>query len=154
MSDDEWRRIARDALDKLDEVRAQLDEALAKLAARDEELADSFPKTWGGLLAFLDSKYPVDIFKGIKDTGPQIVTLTRALASAQERAEKAEASRDSLERIVRVLTEGYSYHRGDGWQYQEFIGESEDEVMLIRPMFKHGDFDFLRSLITPEGGQK
>jgi len=69
MSDDEWRRIARDALDKLDEVRAQLDEALAKLAARDEELADSFPKTWGGLLAFLDSKYPVDIFKGIKDTG-------------------------------------------------------------------------------------
>lgn len=48
--------------------------------ALEERLADSFPKTWAGLQAFLDEKYPEDVFSQQKDYGAQIIRLTREVA--------------------------------------------------------------------------
>lgn len=55
-----------------------------------DELADSFPKTWSGLMAFVDHYYPRDIFTESDDQpGSRIVWMARQLARVT--AERDEA---------------------------------------------------------------
>jgi hypothetical protein len=58
-----------------------------------EDLENSFPDSWDGFMAFLDRAYPVDVpFISLgSDPGPQIVRLSRALATLQSRNEELSA---------------------------------------------------------------
>jgi len=48
-----------------------------------------FPATWKGLLAFLDEKYPADIFTGESgDPGPVIVKLSREVGELKRKLEE------------------------------------------------------------------
>ena len=61
------------------------------------------------------------------------------------------SGRDSLERIVRVLVDGMTVFSPDGYD-DEFLSEM-GMVRRVSSRFTPGDWAFLRSLITPEGGQ-
>ena len=57
-----------------------------------DELAGSFPKTWSGLMDFVDHYYPRDIFTESDDQpGSRIVWLLRQLATLEARVERAKA---------------------------------------------------------------
>ena len=74
-----------------------------------EDLENSFPDSWDGFMAFLDRAYPVDVpFISLgSDPGPQIVRLSRALATLQSRNEELSAVIEEARAAIEVDNEGH-----------------------------------------------
>ena len=67
-----------------------------------DELADSFPKTWSGLMAFVDHYYPRDIFTESDDQpGSRIVWLLRQLATTNQERDEALARVERAKAVPR-----------------------------------------------------
>lgn len=67
------------------------------VASLQDALADNFPATWDGFIAFLNRVYPEDIFTDTdKQPGSQMVWMARRLASLTADLELADNTRASL----------------------------------------------------------
>ena len=91
---------------------------LEALEAAEERAAEMVPKDWHGLSSILDEIYPEATFPTLasddrhRDLGPRIISLTRHLLAAEQRARDME---DQLQEARLLLT---------GWEEQAGIDDA------------------------------